>query len=203
MMRKAQRVPFSAWATKLQEISIRRRIPRMVRMSRTEPKGALVKTLVRLTVVAALLGALVTAPFAEAIHFYRGPGGGCLPASGELTDDDAPSGPVAATVVLGHNSYHDSSSALPVTRIRVGESVRWTWNSAHCHSVSGSGIQSGFYYPTQAPSSPRVVAGFFDYPVLETSPTLAFTHTFNAPGRFTYACIHHAPIGMQGVVIVE
>lgn len=161
------------------------------------------KGLARMTVVVALAGAMLTAPLAEAIHFYRGPGGGCTPATGGLTDDTPPSGVTAATVLMGHNSYHDASTGLPVTRIRAGESVRWTWNSAHCHSVTGPGIESGFHYPTTAPSSPRVVPGFFDYPLLEMTPTLAFTHTFNTVGRFSYACVHHGLIGMQGVVIVE
>lgn len=162
------------------------------------------KALMRLTVVLALLAALITAPIAEAIHFYRGTGGGCSAASGELSDDGVNgNGPTTATVLMGHNSYHDASTGLPITRIKTGDSVRWTWNSAHCHSVSGVGIQSGFYYPTATPSSPRVVPGFFDYPVLEEEPTLAFTHTFNAPGRYTYSCVHHGAIGMQGVVIVE
>lgn len=160
------------------------------------------KALVRLTVVVALLGALVTAPSAGAIHFYRGTGSGCSAASGELSDDIG-SGTTTATVLMGHNSYHDASTGLPVTRIQAGESVRWTWNSAHCHSVSGPGFESGFHYPTATPTSPRVVPGFFDYPVLEKDPTLAFTHTFNTPGRFNYACVHHGVIGMQGVVIVE
>jgi plastocyanin len=82
--------------------------------------------------------------------------------------------------------------------------VRWTWNSAHCHSVQSDGsFNSGFFYPTQAPTSPRVVPDFFEYPVPELAPTLTYTRLFQTAGMFVYYCIHHQNIGMRGVVIVE
>ncbi len=140
---------------------------------------------------------------AGAIHFYRGPGGGCTPASGDLTDQVQPQGPIAASVLMLHNTYHDVSSGSPVTRVDAGQAVRWTWNSAHCHSVSAAEFNSGFHYPTAAPGSPRVLPGLFDYPVPELSPTLSYTRTFTTPGIYTYSCVHHGAIGMAGVVVVE
>lgn len=154
--------------------------------------------------LAAMLVSLMAAPAANAIHWYRGPGSGCTPATGEITDQpNTTAGPLGATVELWHDSYADGTTKAPVTKIKVGESVRWTWNSAHCHSVTFSGFGSGLHYPQTEPTSPRVVPGFFDYPVLESSPTLAYTHTFTTPGRFTYSCVHHALIGMVGVIEVE
>lgn len=148
--------------------------------------------------VVGLLGSVM--PAAQAIHFYRGPGGGCSAADGALGAPVA----AAATVMLGHNTYNDPATALlPVTVIKAGEAVKWTWNSAHCHSVTGAAFNSGFHYPTTAPSSPLVARGAFDYPVLEVAPTLSFTQTFPTPGTFTYSCVHHAAIGMAGVVVVQ
>lgn len=116
------------------------------------------------------------------------------------------SGPIAATVFLSHNTFHDSSTTLlPETRIKVGEAVKWTWNSAHCHSVWSAGnFYSRFHYPTTAPSSPQVVPGFFEYPVLEMEePALEYVHTFTEPGTYSYFCEHHAIIGMVATVVVE
>lgn len=153
--------------------------------------------------IAALVLGLGSLP-AQAIHFYRGPGGGCTPATGELTDDPTPpSGPVAATVKMLHNSYHDDETGGPVTFIEPGQAVRFTWNSAHCHSADSAGtFASGFHYPTTAPTSAQALPGVFDYPIPEETATLAFTHTFPTAGTFTYSCVHHAAIGMTGVVVV-
>ena len=158
---------------------------------------------------------------AHAIHWYRSTDGGCAPADGALTDDPPETIPnVTATVVLGHNTFEEgllgtgfSVEALLApfeTRIRAGESITWTWNSAHCHSVTstdqvaGSPVfDSGFLYPTTPPESPRVAPGLFEYPLLDETPTLSYTHTFTTPGAFDYFCVHHASIGMNGVVIVE
>lgn len=176
----------------------------------------------RIALVVSLAAAFAVMPSAEAIHWYRGTGSSCSAADGALTDDPLDEngipvhGPRASTVELWHDSYHDSSISVPgaggstalmpaVTRIQVGQSVSWTWNSAHCHSVTftGLGFGSGLHYPQTVPSSPRVVPNFFDYPVLETAPTLSYTKTFDQAGTFRYVCDHHGIIGMQGVVIVE
>ena len=152
---------------------------------------------------------LMAAPGAQAVHFYRGSGGGCTPADGATTNDPAASGTVAATVLVMHNTFNDSATGLPVTTIKAGEAVRWTWNSSHCHSVgnkadtSPGGFYSGYHYPTATPESPQVVPGFFDYPVPDMTPTLSYTRTFTTPGTYQYTCEHHAAIGMVGAVVVQ
>lgn len=150
----------------------------------------------------AALAVLTLLPAAGAVHWYRGPGGGCTPADGALGTPPAASG---ATVLMLHNTFHDLATGSPVTVIKAGQSVTWTWNSAHCHSAAADGgaFYSGYHYPAQAPSSPRVLPGFFEYPVPTLEPTLSYTHTFAQPGTFTYACEHHRLIGMVGVVVVQ
>jgi plastocyanin len=155
----------------------------------------------RIVSMSVLFVAMAMAPNAQAFHLYRGPGGGCTPLDG-ATGDGAQVTP-AATVKMLHNVYTDTSNNLPVTHIRIGQAVKWTWNSVHCHSVTGGDFDSGFHYPTKEPTSIHAVPGFFDYPVLEDVATLTYTHVFAAAGTFQYACVHHNVIGMQGVVIVD
>jgi plastocyanin len=147
-------------------------------------------------------------PGADAVHWYRGPADGCTPADGELPVSPAPT--PDATVLVLHDSYLDVSTGLPVTRISVGDSVRWEWWSSHCHSteqgIDKSGTQlwdSGLHYPAADPGTPVLNPALFYYPVFDTTPTLSFTYTFSAAGTYTYFCKHHAAIGMRGVVIVE
>lgn len=161
-------------------------------------------------------------PTASAIHWYRSTDGGCSAADGELTDDpEGTEQTVAETVILGHNTFSEGISGFdaaslvaPVeTTISVGDSIRWTWNSAHCHSVTSDdfvdeeetvrAFDSGYHYPEEPPESPQAVPGFFEYPQLDDTPTLAYTRTFTEPGTYSYFCVHHASIGMRGVVIVE
>lgn len=159
------------------------------------------RTGIRLVLAMAILTAMAGIPSAEAVHFYRGPGGGCTPTDG-ATGDGAGVTP-AATVLMLHNTFNDSSTGLPITRVSVGDAVKWTWNSVHCHSVQAPEFYSGFHYPTTEPTTPRGIPGFFDYPVLEMNPTLSWTHVFNTAGTYLYACEHHALIGMRGLVIVD
>lgn len=155
------------------------------------------RTFLALAAVLGLLGSF--APAASAVHFYRGPGGNCTPADGPTGDLLPPS----AQVMVMHNTFNDSSTALPITVISAGQTVMWTWNSSHCHSAQAASFYSGFHYPTAAPESPQAVPGFFDYPVPDMTPTLSYTHQFTTPGVYQYACEHHAAIGMVGVVIVQ
>jgi plastocyanin len=124
-------------------------------------------------------------------------------------------------VVIGHNTFSEglAGSGLSVetlmtpteTRIKAGQSITWSWNSAHCHSVTSADLmsgttrvfESGFHYPTTPPESQQLAPGLFEYPQLDTTPTLSFTHTFTTPGTFNYFCVHHSSIGMNGVVVVE
>lgn len=137
----------------------------------------------------------------DAVHFYRGPGGGCTSADGALSDGGA--GTVAATMLVMHNTFNDAATGLPVTTVNAGEAVRFTWNSAHCHSVDGASFSSGFHYPTAAPGSPAAAPGVFHYPVPDDTPTLSYTRTFSTPGSYAISCVHHAAIGMVGRIVVE
>lgn len=175
-----------------------------------------------------LFGAIVAVvmaaslPSANAFHFYRSTDGGCSPFDGALTDDPPETVRTGESkVVVGHNTFSEGlggsgfsveSLLTPTeTRIKVGQSITWTWNSSHCHSVTSTDMasgttrlfDSGFHYPTTPPESPQVAPGLFEYPVLDDTPTLSFTHTFTEPGTFNYFCVHHASIGMNGVVVVE
>jgi plastocyanin len=143
---------------------------------------------------------LLLVPAAGAVHFYRGPGGGCTPADGAL--GQAPTG-MGAQVWMLHTSFLDLRTGTPVTIIAAGESVTWHWASAHCHSAFGPDWTTGFHYPVQAPPSPQVLPGLFDHPAPTTAPTLSATRTFDAPGVYTYACEHHQVLGMVGVVVVQ
>ena len=181
------------------------------------------KSWARAMLLAAMVFLVVAASLspAHAIHWYRNTDGGCAPADGALTDDPVDTVTnVSATVAVGHNTFGDRITGTGfslytlrhpyATRIKAGESITWTWNSAHCHSVtstaqvSGTPIfDSGFFYPTTPPESPQVAPGLFEYPLLDETPTLTYTHTFTTPGVFDYFCVHHASIGMNGVVLVE
>lgn len=177
-----------------------------------------------LTAAVAGLGLLLwLVPTADAVHFYRSEDGGCTAKSGETTDGpgedpDARRGQqrgrvpedVDAEVVLGHNTFHDTSNGTPVTTIEQGESVRWVWSSSHCHSVTavptdeeGEPVfDSGFHYPTEAPDSPQAIEGFFEYPVPDPTPDLTYSRTFEEPGTYQYFCVHHGAIGMVGALQV-
>jgi plastocyanin len=177
----------------------------------------------RLAVLAAVGVLLATnLPAGHAFHFYRSTDDGCSAAEGGLTDDPSGTIPnVVASVAVGHNAFargiagtgfNARTLLAPLeTHIKAGQSITWTWQSAHCHSVTSNAFasgttrlfDSGFHYPTTAPESPRAVPGFFEYPILDDTPTLSYTHTFTAPGTYEYFCVHHSSIGMNGVVVVE
>jgi plastocyanin len=153
--------------------------------------------------LAATFLAAMTVPNAQAFHLFRD----CTSADGAR--GDGASATPAATVMVLHNTFNDTSSGAPVTRVHVGDTVKWTWNSVHCHSVQAdtlagntSTFYSGFLYPTTAPDSPFVHPSVA-YPVPELNPTLSYSHTFTSAGTYHYQCEHHYYIGMQGVVIVE
>lgn len=149
---------------------------------------------------------LVTMPLAGAVHFYRSTALGCIPSEGALGDP----APGDRTVMMLHNTYIDSGTLTPVTLIQAGQRVTWVWSSAHCHSATSGApmgadgaFDTGFRYPIPAPESPQVLPGLFEYPIFDLTPALSYTQQFNSPGVFPYFCVHHAPIGMVGVVVVQ
>ncbi len=164
--------------------------------------------MIRKFVFALATGALimVSASPAGAVHFYRGPDAGCTPAEGSLGDPLDDGVEADAEVMMLHNTFNDAASGAPLTVIQAGESIRWTWNSEHCHSVTAAeeAFDSGFHYPAPTPDTPEAVPGLFHYPVPTFEETsLTYTRTFAEPGAYLYSCVHHAAIGMVGVVVVE
>lgn len=161
--------------------------------------------------IAAALATIALVPAlagnAGAVHFFRGGQDlGCEPASGAISDDGSSAEDTDVTVNVLHNTYHDGEKLGPVTVIEPGDTVTWVWNSEHCHSVTGAdeAFDSGFVYPEEPPDTPQAVPGFFDHPVPTLDePSLTYSHTFEEPGVYPYACVHHSTIGMQGVVIVQ
>ena len=159
----------------------------------------------RSLLAAALFFAFAAAPSAQAFHLYRNTSSGCSAA-------DGPTGAIATpvtTVEVQHNLFVDKVSGTPITHIKAGQTVRWTWNSLHCHSVAfdtgtPDNPYSGFHYPTYVPPGfINAVPGFFEYPQLSSDPTLSWSFTFNTPGTYHYECEHHYDIGMHGVLIVD
>ncbi len=155
----------------------------------------------RLSVLgASILTALLLAAPSTAIHFYQGTGSGCSSApAGDLGEGGAGD----HTVEVLHNTFNDATNASPITAVSAGDSVTWRWVSVHCHSVSGTGWDSGFHWPAGASTGVQAVPGFFDYPLPDETPSLTYTRTFTEPGIHLYSCVHHAIIGMQGAVIVS
>lgn len=159
----------------------------------------------KLMVASALLIAFAAAPSAHAFHLYRNSSFGC-------SETDGATGATATavtTVQMLHNLFIDGTTNTPITHITAGQTVKWTWNSLHCHSVefdrgTPGNPYSGFHYPTYVPPGfINAVPGFFEYPQLSSDPTLSWSFTFNTPGIYHYECEHHYDIGMHGVVIVD
>jgi plastocyanin len=79
--------------------------------------------------------------------------------------------------------------------ITAGQTVRWEWASGNHNVVSGSSaVANGqFCSPadTNCAATPLSAAG------------TVYSHTFAAPGTYSYFCRQHATLGMTGTVIVN
>ena len=105
-------------------------------------------------------------------------GAGLLPALAA-----APAWAATTGVEVRNNSF-----APPSVQIAPGDTVTWTFKGAN-HSVTADEGQSESF-----DSDPNET--FPIHPIDDT-----FSHTFNAPGRFTYFCKVH-PSTMKGTVVV-
>jgi len=141
--------------------------------------------------VAVLLG--VAAP-AHAIHFFNGCG------SGNLTP--AP-GTSAATVRVAGYSFTDQATSTPVTHVKAGQSVTWTWVDGFCHSVTEGLFGGQSYGMPQVPPPTFTTQGTNNVLVEPIGLNNSFTHTFSQAGVYNYYCDHHIEVGMKGVVIVD
>lgn len=106
---------------------------------------------------------------------------------------DAPQDPGSSVDVVGFN-FVDSAARTSTTEIEAGQAVTWTWRADHCHSVTfadGRGTRGADGFMPAQPELVRIGDGGD-----------SFTLTFGAPGTYEYQCVHHAAVGMTGVVEV-
>jgi len=83
--------------------------------------------------------------------------------------------------------------------IRVGDAVRWTFESAG-HNVT---TKPGASEKVDIPADAEPFASYEDdqhYAVVQ--PGDSFEHTFTVPGEYVYVCAPHADQGMVGTVVV-
>ena len=80
-----------------------------------------------------------------------------------------------------------SNTFNPATvRIKVGQTVRWTWGGGSHDVVSGTSCTDDGKFKSGAPMS----GGTFE-------------HKFETAGTYPYFCTPHCTMGMTGEVIVE
>jgi plastocyanin len=143
--------------------------------------------------VLALLYGVAATP-AHAIHFFNGCG---------KTLQAAPSSS-AATVTVAGFAFTDGATTTPVTHIKTGESVTWTWGDPFCHSVTEGAIGAQSYgVAPQVPAPSFTTHGTSNVLVEPDGANNSFTHTFDQPGVYQYYCDHHVEVGMKGVVVVD
>ena len=145
--------------------------------------------------MALAVGALVVP--AGAIHLFPlapgDPGGDC----GSTLQPDP--GQSAGHVGVGPFSFTDHGGGDSTTKVKAGESVTWVWENPYCHSVT---FQSGDVKGTDGGEG----GGFDGSEPQLTKPegsNKTFTATFNTPGTYDYACVHHGSVGMTGQVVVS
>jgi plastocyanin len=152
------------------------------------------RTTLPLLAMALAVGALVVP--AGAIHLFPlapgDPGGDC----GTTLQPDP--GSSAGHVGVGHFSFMDHASGDSRTTVNVGDSVTWVWEQPYCHSVT--------FQSAEVQSTDGGEPGGFDggEPQLTRPEGSAnsFTATFDKAGTYEYSCVHHASMGMTGVVEV-
>jgi len=133
-------------------------------------------------------------PPAHAIHLFPTLPDGTDPLGHTCgqTLSTAPAAPDAVVHVNGF-FFNDSANLLSTTNITAGQSVTWTWDLWHCHSITfsdGSGTLGG----PNALNQPQLARPNGD--------ANSFTLTFTTPGTYSYYCVHHASVGMVGTVVV-
>lgn len=145
--------------------------------------------------VAALAAGLTAAP-AQAVHIFP-----LTPAFDPLGHDcaknlqPAPAAPERIVWTVGF-SFIDTTSLSSNTSVTAGQTVSWQWLADHCHSVTfvdvrqPAGTQGA---PGFAPAQPELV---------RHGTGSAFSVRFDQPGVYNYLCVHHAGVGMSGVVTV-
>lgn len=151
------------------------------------------RSLRALTPLAAVLALGLASP-ASGIHLFPlaegDPGGSC---GTGLSESPSASG---AKVLVELVYFKDQGTMSSTTKIKSGESVTWVWSLPHCHSVTGDSFGT-FGGP------PAGLNGKEPQLVRPEGDKNSFTMTFDQPGEYPYACVHHASVGMAGKVVVE
>jgi plastocyanin len=106
-------------------------------------------------------------------------------------------GPTLHTVMVGaQGGIAFTPATLP---IRVGDTVRWVWESSFHNVVSGS-VVNGVGTADGLFCSPNDTA-CGSAPILNMGDS--YQHTFPAAGTFPYFCSPHASTGMVGTIVVQ
>jgi plastocyanin len=141
----------------------------------------------------ALVPVLVLAPAAGAVHLFPLVEGDPSDCAAGLAEAPAVSD---AHVGVALFSFRDANSGTNVTEVARGQTVTWTWDLPHCHSVTSREFTTYGGPPgTDSPDQPQLVKPEGD--------RNSFSVTFDRPGTYQYGCVHHAEVGMRGTVIVR
>ena len=101
--------------------------------------------------------------------------------SSEETGTVEPAGNDVVNVQVSSNQF-----SPPSVKVKVGQTVRWTWAGGVHDVVSGTDCNPDGKFKSGAPMG----GGTFD-------------HKFEAAGTFPYFCTPHCQMGMKGEVVVE
>jgi len=104
-----------------------------------------------------------------------------VPACSSDDETTPPDGTDVVNVQVTSNAFTPSS-----VKIKVGQTVRWTWGGGIHDVVSGTSCTDDGKFKSGAP----VGGGTFE-------------HKFETAGSFPYFCTPHCTMGMTGEVIVE
>ena len=113
-----------------------------------------------------------------------------------LSPDTGAGSPPASAAAVKIEITPDDRFYPDVLIIRPGDTVEWTNNSDHIHTITND---PAFAIHSQDVSAPPASAPF-DAGYL--SPGRSFRHRFTVEGEYRYVCFLHEGIGMNGRILV-
>lgn len=158
--------------------------------------------LARCALIGAIVGVyLMQARPAAAVHLFPNfpgdPAGDCGAAL-----EEAPAESAGRFLVEGF-FFIDTSDLDSTVEVQAGESVTWQWLK-YCHSVTSTSVPVGaepFSTFGGEPTGPESIRQEVQLVEPEGSKD-SYTQTFTVPGTYEFQCVHHASVGMTGVVEV-
>lgn len=120
------------------------------------------------------------------------PGGDC----GQTLQADPGNG--AGKVTVEYFSFSDQGSGSSTSTVKVSDTVTWTWGNPYCHSVT---FQSDAVPGTNG--GPPAGRGGEPQLTRPDGDKNSFSVTFPTAGTYEYSCVHHANVGMVGMVVVN